>query len=90
MWAQDGAVYGFDLGKTRREIFLEQRLDRWNRLDRVLQIRRLAHGLGCVLATETVIASEAKHRFRRAKREQVASSLCVLGPATPHGRLIGL
>jgi hypothetical protein len=27
-WEQDGAVYGFDLGKTRSEIFLARGLDR--------------------------------------------------------------
>jgi hypothetical protein len=28
LWARDGGVYGFDLGKSRRDLFLRQRLDR--------------------------------------------------------------
>ena len=32
---RDGGVYGFDLGKTRRDLFLVARLDRYHQLDRV-------------------------------------------------------
>jgi hypothetical protein len=40
---RDGAKYGSDLGRRRRELFFEEGLDRWNRVDPAQQIRYCAH-----------------------------------------------
>jgi hypothetical protein len=42
---RDGAAYGFDLGKTRRELFLQTRLDDPNHVDPEREIFFYAHDL---------------------------------------------
>jgi hypothetical protein len=41
---QDGAVYSFDLGTVRTEMFLQTRLDRANQIDLIQEFRMNAQG----------------------------------------------
>jgi hypothetical protein len=42
---QDGGNYGFDLADVASDLFLQRRLDRWNRLESAREIRAHAHGV---------------------------------------------